>query len=448
MLLPLLPTLIPNLVPPLTKAVVYEANLRAEGPTGGFAALTKRLDSIEGLGVNVLWLMPIQPVGKLRSAGGLGSPYATADFDRINPEFGTEGEFKRLIAEAHRRKIAVIIDWVANHTAWDNPWIQAHPDWYTRDAKGEITIPAGTNWQDTADLNYDVPAVRTTMIASMKGWVERYGIDGFRFDTADWVPIEFWKEAVPALRRASPKPLFLLAEGFRRQNSQAGFDLEYGWPFYDELVKIFKGGKASSIASAAAMEHRNGLPHLRFVTNHDKAAWEGTPLDFFKSPGGVQAAALVSTLYEGGVPLVYSGQEVAWAKRIPFFDRSTIDWNDSPETARWLSRLHRLRSANPAFQTGSTTDLSSDDAIAFIRRKGSDEAFVVANVRDHAVSLPIAVDLRGNWTEAMTARPVSLSESIEIPAYGSRVFLRKSGRSVAAWQRVSPSLARAGPSSS
>ena len=439
---------VPSFVPPLEKAVVYEANLRAEGPTGGFAQLTQRLDAIQALGVNVLWLMPVQPVGKLRSAGGLGSPYATADYDRVNPEFGTVSDLKRLIAEAHNRRIAVILDWVANHTAWDNPWVKAHPDWYTHDAKGEIAIPAGTNWQDAADLNYDNTALRSAMIASMKGWVERFGIDGFRFDTADWVPVDFWKEAVPALRKASPKPLFLLGEGFRKENSQAGFDLEYGWPFYDELVKIYRGGKASSLAAAAAKEKANGLAHLRFVTSHDKSAWEGTPFDYFKTSAGVQTATLVTALYGGGVPLIYSGQEVGWSKRIPFFDRSTIDWAGHSEIGRWLGDLSRLREANQVFQTGDTEDLSNDDAIVFLRRKGSEEAVVFANVRDRAVSVPVPSEQRGSWMDGMTQRKVDLLDSIEIPAYGSRVLLRKSDRNVVGQRKDLFNLAKSGLSSS
>ncbi len=412
------------LLPPLLKVVVYEANLRAEGPRGGFVALTSRLGSIQALGVNVLWLMPVQPVGKVRSAGGLGSPYATADYDMVNPEFGTPAELRRLIDEAHRRKMAVILDWVANHTAWDNPWIKSHPDWYTHDAKGNITIPAGTNWNDVADLNYDKPALRTAMIDAMKGWVDRFGIDGFRCDTADWVPADFWKQAIARLRAASPRPLLMLAEGFRKENAASGFDLEYGWPFYDRLKAVFKGEKASNLAGAAAQEARNGGRHLRFVTNHDKDAWEGTPTDFFRTTAGVRAATVVTAFYGGGTPLVYEGQEVAWPKRIPIFDRTSVDWFSNPAERTWLGSLLALRRSHAALREGATVDFSTSDAVAFRRRSGGDEALVVANVRDHATSVSVS---SGTWRDGLSGRPVRLGPTIELPPFGYRVYVR-SGR--------------------
>ena len=406
---------------PLSETVVYEANLRAEGPTGGFAALTRRLDSIRALGVNVLWLMPVQPVGKERSAGGLGSPYAPRDYDAVNPEFGTPAELKALVSEAHRRGMRVILDWVANHTAWDHPWIKAHPDWYTRDAKGEIAIPAGTNWNDVADLDYAKPALREAMTLAMQGWVRDYGIDGFRCDTADWVPADFWKAAIDRLRAASPRPLLMLAEGFRPENRVAGFDLQYGWPFYDALTAVYKGAPARSLAAAAAKEAAQG-PALRFVTNHDKAAWEGTTLDFFRTPEGVRTATVVNALYGGGVPLVYSGQEVAWPERIPIFERSTLDWSRDPAQRRWLAGLFALRRTNPALRDGTTVDLSSDDAILFVRRAGKTEALVVVNVRDRPVEVSTPT---GAWRDAFTGRAVVPDSTL--PAFGYRVYLRSAG---------------------
>ncbi len=418
MVLPLLASAVA--VPSLSETVVYEANLRAEGPKGGFAALTRRLGSIRALGVNVLWLMPVQPVGKLRSAGGLGSPYAPRDYAALNPEFGTVAEFRTLIAEAHRRKMAVILDWVANHTAWDHPWLKAHPDWYTHDAKGEIAIPAGTNWQDVADLDYTKPALRAAMIAAMEGWITRYGVDGFRCDTADWVPADFWKEAIARLRVASPHPLFVLAEGFRKENVASGFDVEYGWPFYDRLVAIYKGEKASTLAEAATKEKQDGGRHLRFVTNHDKSAWEGAPTDFFKSPEGVRTATIVTTLYSGGIPLVYSGQEVAWRSRIPIFDRSTIDWSSNAENRRWLAALYTLRRTHPALREGDLRDVSTEDAIVFVRRAGTDEALVVANVRDHAATVALP---SGTWHDGFSGEKVGGS-SLALAPFAFRVLLR------------------------
>jgi glycosidase len=413
-------------LPTLPETVVYEANLRAEGPEGGFALVTKRLPSIKALGVNVIWLMPVQPVGKLRSAGGLGSPYATANYDVVNPEFGTPAEFKALVAKAHALKIAVLIDWAANHTAWDHPWVKAHSDWYMHDAEGKIAIPEGTNWQDVADLDYSKPALREAMITSMRGWITRYGLDGFRCDTADFLPYDFWKEAIPKIRAASPRPLMMLGEGFRADHYAAGFDLTYGWPFFDKMCAIYKGAKASELASAVETEGKEipvGARRLRFVANHDKAAWEGTTLDFFRTPEGVRGATVVTALY-GGTPLIYTGEEVGWDKRVPIFDRSSIDWGGHPETRRWMSSLFALRRAHPSLQCGTLTDFSTGDAIVFMRRKGMDQALVVANVRDRAVTVNLPASAQGKWRDGFSGRTAEVSRQVSLPAYASQVFVR------------------------
>ncbi|MGV3616023.1 MAG: alpha-amylase family glycosyl hydrolase [Fimbriimonas sp.] len=388
--------------------------------------LSKRLDAIKKLGVNVIWLMPIYPVGKVRSAGGLGSPYAVADFEDVNPEFGTPADFQHLVAEAHRRKIAVILDWVPNHTAWDNPWVRAHPEWYTRDAQGNIQIPAGTNWQDVADLNYDNREMRKAMIAAMKGWIDRYGIDGFRIDAADFVPHDFWKEAVPTLRQSTSRPLFMLAEGFRTDHYTAGFDLTFGWNFYHRLKEIYGGAKATILTTAEVSEKVNIPPkarRLRFTSNHDFAAWEGTTLDFFKSPEGVKTAITVTTFY-GGTPLIYMGQEVAWPERIPIFENSSIDWTRDPQTEKWMASLFDLRRKHPALRVGTVEDTSSDDAVIFRRKHGANEVLVVANVRNRDTSVSLAEALRGRWRNIWTGRPTILPSSLSLPAYGCQVFVR------------------------
>ncbi len=410
--------------------VVYEANIRAFGPGANFSAVTERLDAIRALGTDVLWLMPIQPVGKLRSAGGLGSPYAVADFDGVNTEFGSEADLRRLISEAHRRKMRVILDWVANHTAWDHPWIAAHPDWYTRNAKGEISIPEGTNWQDVADLDFASKPMRAEMIASMKGWVTRFGIDGFRCDTADWVPVDFWAEAIKGLRGASSRPLLMLAEGARADHYAAGFDLTYGWQFSYRMREAFAGKSAREVVKAIQSEDAAapvGKGALRFSTNHDWSAWEGSPTELYKSPEGVRTALTVAA-FAGGAPLIYTGQEVSWPHRIPIFDRTTIDWNRDAATARWVQALFAKRRAHPALQGGTLVDSSTDDAIAFRRRAGREEALVLANVRASAKSLSLPAAARGRWNDLFTGRATNVAANVELPPHGLRVLIRSSPR--------------------
>lgn len=416
----------PDPVPDLPAAVVYEANLRALAPNVGFDGLRARLPQIKTLGVNVLWLMPVQPVGKVRSAGGLGSPYAVADFNGFNAEFGDEARFRRLVAAAHKLKMAVILDWVGDHTAWDCSWIEDHPDWYLHTASGAISIPAGTGWNDVAALDYKNRTMRAAMVRSMARWVSEFAIDGFRCDAADRIPIDFWRDAIATLRKATSKRLLMLAEGFRAEDYAAGFDLTYGWDFCSKLREVFKGGPATEIAKSAAFEARGipvGARRLRFVTNHDISAWEGSTLEFYKTPDGLRTAFTIAALY-GGTPLIYAGQEVDWDKRIPIFDESAIDWKRSPETIRWLGRLIALRQATPAFLVGELTDFSTFDVVAFSRAKGGDQAIVLANVRNQAVIATIPSDLRGRWKDGLSGADISIDSQVRLAPYGRAVFVR------------------------
>jgi 1,4-alpha-glucan branching enzyme len=428
------PDLSPNkrhsFLPPLSECVVYEENIRAEGPQVGFKSVIRRLDSIKKLGVNVLWLMPVTPVGKLNSAGDLGSPYAFASFESINPEFGTEHDFRELISTAHRKGMAVIIDWVANHSAWDNPWISTHPDWYQHDRQGKIVWPPGTHWKDVAQLDYKNRDVWQAMTGAMQSWVDRYDIDGFRFDSVEYVPNPFWKEAVESLRKHSNKPLLMLAEGFRPDLYEADFDLTYSWPFYDQLVGIFQGQKASRLAQVVRMESV-GVPRtkerLRFATNHDKYAWDGTPLETFKSEAAVRAAFAISVLC-GGVPLIYSGQEVNWPRRIPIFSHSSIDWSTNPAMRSWITTVLAIRNQFPVMKRGAVSDLSSEDAVVLHRTLGDVESLIIVNVRDRSLRVSIPLELAGQWRDEISKTKVSLDSSLSSQPYSVTILLRKMPR--------------------
>lgn len=410
----------------VAEEVVYEANLRAFGPKAGFAALTAQIPAVRRLGADVLWLMPIHPVGRVRSVGALGSPYAVADYDRLNPEFGTDAEFRTLLHAAHRRGMRVILDWVANHTAWDHPWVQAHPNWYSHDAKGEIVIPTGTNWQDVADLDFAQPAMRRAMIASMQGWVTRYGIDGFRCDAAGMVPTDFWREAIGALRAGSKRPLLILAEGAKPELYGAGFDLTYGWEFSYRLKEAFAGKSAKAVGQAAVRELAaapRGKAPLRFTSNHDWDAWDGTPLEMFRTPAGVRSAFTLAAL-SGGAALVYTGQEVGWTKRIPLFEASAVDFATGPETRRWTTQTLALRKTHPALRAGVATDLSTEDVVALWRRAGGEEAMILCNVRAEAQNAPLPPANGKAWRDVLTGVIVGSPASMHLAPYGSRVLVR------------------------
>ncbi len=413
-------------LPELDRMVIYEENLRAEGGSQAFVKFSKRLPTIKKLGVNVIWLMPIYPVGKLRSAGGLGSPYAVADFDSVSPEFGTEADVRNLITAIHKQDMFVILDWVPNHTAWDHSWITKHPEWYAKNEKGEMIPPPGTNWNDVAELNYDSSSLREAMTTSMVGWVKKFDIDGFRVDTADWVPDDYWKSAVPTIRKSTNKKLLMLAEGFRKEHYDAGFELTYAWPFFDKVAAVFKGEAATQI-NKVSLDETKGLPkgakRLRFVTNHDKSAWEGSPTEFFSSPAGVRAASVITYLYPNGIPLIYSGQEVAWESRIPIFDSSTIDWNDKTSETQFISKLMALRAKSP-FNATACTDFSNNDVVAFSVGQGTISGLTLVNVRNKPVTFKVSKSYNGKWIDSFTRKPLSIGSEVTLKPFEFKIVTR------------------------
>lgn len=252
-------------LPAVEDVVMYQVNPRVFAPEKSFKAVERRLDSIQALGINVVWFMPINEVGQEKS---VNSPYCVKDYKGVNPEFGTLDEFKALVATCHQKGMNVIIDWVANHTSWDNAWI-ANKEWYTQDEAGNIIFPAGTGWKDVADLNFDNQEMRLAMIEAMKFWVTEIGIDGFRCDAADFVPFDFWKQALDSLRAIPERSLLMLAEGKRRDHFDAGFDMNYSWDFLESLRDVFvKDAPAQELFATDKAEYDTipvGKVKLRFT---------------------------------------------------------------------------------------------------------------------------------------------------------------------------------------
>lgn len=412
-------------VPAVSNIVLYEVNTRAYSAAGNFQGVIDRLDQIRALGVNTLWLMPIHPVGKERSAGGLGSPYAVQDYGKVNPEFGDLAKLRELVAKAHERNIAVIIDWVANHTAWDNPWIQ-NKAWYTQDASGNIIVPPGTNWQDVAELNYNNSDMRKAMIAAMKYWVLEANVDGFRCDAVDFVPTDFWKQALDALKAIPGRKLILLAEGGKAENFTAGFQMNYAWDFYTNLKQVYGENKAATSVFTTHQAEYNAIPvgtrKLRYTTNHDASAYEGTPVELF---GGIQGAlsASVITIFTSAVPLVYSSQEVGQPVKLPFFTRNPIDWNTNTAMEDQYEKIFQVYNNSTAFTEGTLQDFSGNDVVAFTRQNGQERFLIIANVRNKAVDFSPAAALQNTtWTNALIGGTVSVGTTVSLGAYEYKVL--------------------------
>jgi glycosidase len=408
-------------VPAVKDVVMYEVNMRAFSADGNFKGIQARLDSIKTLGINVLWLMPIHPIGVLKNAGQLGSPYSVKNFREVNPEFGTLEDLQNLVAEAHKRNMTVIIDWVANHTSWDNPWLADHPEWYTKDAAGNTVIPAGTNWSDVADLNFDNEIMRTFMISAMKYWVFKANIDGFRCDYADGVPASFWQQAIDTLHKLPNRKILMLAEGKATSQLSVGFDMNYGWDYYGQLTNVFKNKLTNtSLFNSHTAEYAplpSSFAKLRFITNHDESAWNDSPINIFGGKSGTLSAFVLAT-FIGGVPLIYNGQEVGRADKTPFFSKSPINWNLNPDVLAEYKRLMAFRQSSNAVKQGTLEKINDNGVVAFKRVLGTEEVVVLVNPQN-AVSnytLPIAL-ANTTWKNGLDNSTVTLTNSVSLQPY-------------------------------
>ena len=335
--------------------------------------------------------MPIQTNG-----GFINSPYAISDYYAVDEEYGTLENLRTFIAEAHNRGMLVILDWVANHTAWDNTWM-ADSSWYSQDANGTIIHPPGTNWTDVADLNFDNENMANQMIDAMKYWVLEANADGYRCDAADYVPFEFWKRAIDSLRAISNRELVLFAEGARNNHFEAGFDLNFDWSFYNRTVSIFANGTNASylgnqhnITYGAVPE---GKEKVRFTSNHDQCAWDGTAIDIYGSLDA-SLAAFAATLFYPGVPLIYTSQEIGWNIQIPFFTNSVVNWSYGASTLENYKNLMNAYTNNEEFKIGALSDYSSSDIICINREIVGNSAWCLVNSKNTISSFSLPLELQ------------------------------------------------------
>ena len=408
-------------VPEVADVVMYQVNPRVFAPSNSFQAIISRLDSIQDLGVNMLWIMPIYPIGQEKSKN---SPYSVKDYKAVAPEYGTVDDLHQLVESCHERGMGVILDWVANHTAWDNVWLKEHPDWYTHDSTGNIIFPPGTDWTDVADLNYDNKEMRAAMIDAMRFWVDSVGVDGFRCDVADQVPVDFWTDCINTLREsAKPRNLIMLAEGANPENFTAGFDLNYAWEFMRAIDEVMKGeARVSKLLTVDKNEYKDlgpGKFKLRFTTNHDEAT-KYSPVKQYGGAKASMAAFVATTMLHGGM-LVYGSQEVGYPEPINFFKYVPVNWNANPGMRDEYKKLISIYNEHPALRSsGKVVPFDDDENNVLIvdRVLNNDNVLVIVNVRDaaHKVELP------GMWANKsvvnlMTGEEMPLSHHITMQPY-------------------------------
>ena len=328
-------------------ATIYELNTRQATPEGTFAAAEALLPTLKDNGIDIIWVMPCQPIGVITRKGTLGSYYSIIDYCAINPEFGTREDFEHFLAKAHELGFKVILDWVANHTAPDSEWTK-NDGWHYRDSLGNLMVQY--DWTDISKLNYDNQDMRAEMLKSMRWWVDTIGIDGFRCDVAAEVPTDFWNWAYEDIRKDHPK-LFALAEAESPENKlcDEAFDMYYGWTLHSLMNNVAQGQSSVedlwNYFAQADKDFPDYAIRMNFTSNHDENSWHGTE---FERMGDASDAMAVFTYVIPGMPLIYTGQEYANNHRLEFFEKDVIDRNEDAHQFAMYQRLNQLRKENKA----------------------------------------------------------------------------------------------------
>jgi glycosidase len=413
-------------------AVMYEVNVRQFTPEGTFKAFETHLPRLKEMGVDILWFMPIHPISEKNRKGGLGSYYSVKDFKGINPEFGTIDDFKTLVNNAHDMGFKVIIDWVGNHTGWDNQWIVDHTDWYTQDSLGNV-IPPVADWSDVADLNYESQGIRAAMLDALKYWVKDANIDGYRCDYAGGVPTDFWETA--RLSIDSIKPVYMLAENQDQMDLlNKAFNSNYGWSFHHLMSEVAQGKKTAQYLDSSLVKTETVYPvgtyTLQFTSNHDENSWSGT--EYERLGDAVKSMAVLSFTVPG-MPLIYTGQEAGLNKRLLFFEKDSIDWSNL-EMQQFYQKLIQLKKDQPALWNGAAGGSLSivettqpDKILAFIREKENSQVLAIFNLSAQPVDAILQLPNAGDYKEYFSGEIKKLKKgtTVKLDKWDYQVFVRK-----------------------
>ena len=365
-------------------ANIYEVNIRQYTPEGTINEFRKHLPRLKEMGVDILWLMPVQPIGEMNRKGSLGSYYSVKDYKAVNPEFGTMQDLKDLVKEAHEIGMYVILDWVANHSAWDNVWTKEHADFYEKNDDGTFVSPF--DWTDVISFDYNNPEMRDSMIRALEFWINEADVDGYRCDVAGMVPTDFWNDAVDRMKQI--KPIFMLAEDEDNVAlTEHAFDMNYSWKLLHLLNDIAKGEKKAQDIWGYLQWNKDTFPkyvyRMTFITNHDENSWNGTTKE--RMGDGTEAFAVL-TYTLPGMPLIYSGQEAANDKVLRFFEKDTIDWSNIIY-GDFYTKLNFLKKNHPALWNGedggeivNVAEGGNEKLIAFLRVKDNDKVLAIINL--------------------------------------------------------------------
>jgi cyclomaltodextrinase / maltogenic alpha-amylase / neopullulanase len=414
-------------------AVIYEIFPRDFSAGGNFAGVTAQLERLQRLGVTILWLMPIHPIGELHRKGPFGSPYAVRDFAAINPEYGTAADLHALVRGAHQHGMKLIIDMVANHTSWDSVMMR-DPAFYQHE--NDRIVSPEPDWDDVAQLDYANPRLREYMIAMLSKWVRDFDLDGFRCDAAAYVPTSFWEEARAALEQVKPD-IILLAEADQPDLLVHAFDVDYDWALHATLEKVVYGALPAAELAATwrreSAQFPHGALHLRFSDNHDQRR----ALTRFGERAALAASVLMFTL--DGVPMLYNGMEVGDSGESTdpaLFQRLPIYWESGSGHLRpWFTPFYQsliaLRRTHAALTAGDTVWLGNSDEsriVTFLRRTPRETLLVAINLSSRPFNGEVrgaAGDFHDITPAALQPRPAPARDAppaLSLEAWGLRIY--------------------------
>lgn len=401
-------------------ATIYEVNVRQFTPEGTFKAFETHLPRLKAMGIDIIWLMPVHPIGIEKRKGTLGSYYSVKDYYGINPEFGTKADFEHLVKKIHDMGMYVILDWVANHSAWDNPLAKEHPDWYTKTPEGHFQPTPWYDWEDIIDFDFENAELREYMTEAMKYWVKEFDIDGYRCDVAGFIPVDFWENTRAELDAI--KPVFMLAEWESRDLHKKAFDMTYSWSLWDKMHAVAKDGKPISGLIEYMAHDVSTFPNhayrMTFTENHDKNSWEGNQYSNF---GPALEASMVLAGTVNGMPLVYSGQEAGLDRSLKFFDKDVIEWKDHPFTQIYTS-LFALKHTNQAIWNGAyggemirIFNDKPEQVISFFREKNGDQVIPIINYSGKSATVKLNTKYQaGSYIDWFTKKTYVLKGDDEI----------------------------------
>ncbi|MEO5650735.1 MAG: alpha-amylase family glycosyl hydrolase [Ginsengibacter sp.] len=408
-------------------ANIYEVNLRQYTLEGTFEAFAKSLPRLKDMGIKILWFMPITPISEKDRLGGLGSYYAVKNYKETNPEFGTIDDFKKLVNEAHEMNFKVILDFVADHTGNDHHWITEHPEFYNYEEDNQLLHPHG--WSDVSKLNYDVPELREYVIDVMKFWIKECDIDGYRCDMAHLVPLDFWVQAKRKLAKIKDN-LFWLGECEDPEYHKV-FDATYTWRWMHASEEFYQ--KKMNLQSLLTVLYKSVTEfpcnafRTYFTSNHDENSWNGT--EYEKYGDAAKLFAVFSCTWNG-IPMIYSGQELPNKKRLKFFEKEVIEWQDRFELHNFYKILLTLKSNNKSLRAGDSNVLTEiishpDDhqVFSYLRKHNKDQVLVVLNCSEEGINFQVR-NVKGVFRNVFGGEDINFdnNNNVYVEAWGYLVF--------------------------